>query len=65
MRKKSESPIFCHSGESRNPVFLNQLRKAWTPEPAPDLDPGFTGVTTSYETVNIHSQANKRRLTWV
>ena len=21
----------------------------WTPEPAPDPDPGFTGVTTFYE----------------
>ncbi len=47
-----------------NPVFLNQLRRAWTPEPVPDLDPGFTGVTTFYETVNIHSQANKRRLSY-
>ena len=29
------------------------LQMVWTPEPAPDPDPGFTGVTTFYEFINI------------
>ena len=27
-------------------------QRPWTPVPAPDPDPGFTGVTTLYETIN-------------
>jgi len=30
--------------------FFNCLQSFWTP---PGLDPGFTGVTTFYETINI------------
>jgi hypothetical protein len=29
------------------------LQRAWTPEPVPDSDPGFTGVTTFYKTVKV------------
>ncbi|MCK4785895.1 MAG: AAA family ATPase [Desulfobacteraceae bacterium] len=36
---------------SRNQGFFNWLQNFRIPEPAPDLDPGFTGVTTFYATI--------------
>lgn len=30
------------------------VRDVFTPAPVQDLDPGFAGVTTFYERINIH-----------
>jgi hypothetical protein len=35
-------PTGRFSGKGRNPRFFRML---WTPDPAPDCDPGFAGVT--------------------
>ncbi len=32
---------------------IHWLRRLWTPEPALDPDPGFTGVTAFYETISF------------
>jgi hypothetical protein len=67
-REKSDMAFFGHSGESRNPAF-SLLQTHWTLVPAPDPEskpvpdinpgsgtscgPGFTGLTTFYETVTF------------
>jgi hypothetical protein len=35
--------------------ILKQLQNLWAPEPAPDPDPGFTGVTAFYEIINFRA----------
>ena len=60
--QKVKKTISCHSGSrplGENKLqlessFFNWLQNLWTLEPAPDFDPGFTGVTTFYETLNRH-----------
>ena len=50
---KSRKPLFLSFRRKPESSLFMWLQMVWTPEPAPDPDPGFTGVTTFYEVVNF------------
>ena len=49
--KSRKTPFFVISRLGGESSLFKWLQMVWTPEPAPDPDPGLTGVTTFYELI--------------